>query len=187
MHIICLAHSYVCWGLWITHFAWIISSSLCTPVWHFVLTSANLLGPVCCTSWQYLHTLVVHTLCLDQFYCCHIYTLDHSLFTLGLCTQLHCTVYNCTLASASLGNVFSTIQPWFTCLALIGPLGIAPSSSSSLHLITACWHSPSALQSGLCPKVHIFIKSKYATFWWIPFESIWGENKDTVQAGRFLY
>jgi hypothetical protein len=49
----------------------IMLSSLCTTVRHFVVTSAhNLLGPVCCKTCHYLHTLVVHTLCLDQLYCC---------------------------------------------------------------------------------------------------------------------
>ena len=49
----------------------IMLSSLYTPVQHFVVTSAHtLLDPVCCTTCQYLHTLVVHTLCLDQLYCC---------------------------------------------------------------------------------------------------------------------
>ena len=45
---------------------------LCSPVRHFVVTSAHtLLGPVCCTTWHYpLHTLVVHTLCFEQLYCC---------------------------------------------------------------------------------------------------------------------
>ena len=51
----------------------IMLSSLCTPVEHFVVTSAHtLLGPVCCTTWHYLHTLVVHTLCFDQLYCCTV-------------------------------------------------------------------------------------------------------------------
>ena len=37
----------------------------------FVVMSAHtLLGSVCCTTWHYLHKLVVHTLYLVQLYCC---------------------------------------------------------------------------------------------------------------------
>ena len=63
--------------------------SLYTPIWHFVVPSAHTLpGPVCCATWYYIQTFVVHTLYLDQLY---IYILVQPLYTLRLCTQLHCT------------------------------------------------------------------------------------------------
>jgi hypothetical protein len=41
----------------------IMLSSLCTTKPHFVVTSAHtLFGQVCCTTWHYLHTLVLHIL-----------------------------------------------------------------------------------------------------------------------------
>ena len=82
-HTLCLDQLYSCTA--------IMLSSLCTPVRHFVVTSANnLFGLVCFTTWHYIHTFVVHTLCLDQLYCC-TFILKSSLCSLGDC------VHNCTV------------------------------------------------------------------------------------------
>jgi hypothetical protein len=53
-------------------------------------------------------TLLVHTLCSDQLYCC-TFILSSSFFTLWDSTTVYTTaLYNCTLASASLASVLST-------------------------------------------------------------------------------
>ena len=85
-HTLCFDQLYSC--------TVIMSSSLCTPVRHFVVNSAHtLLRPVCCLTLP-THTRGAHTV-LGSVVLLYIYTLVQSL-------------YNCTLASASLASVFST-------------------------------------------------------------------------------
>ena len=82
-----------------------------------------------------------------------------------------------------------------TCFTLIGPLGVGWTSCCSL--IAACWHSPSALQNGLCKNnveeifwthtqkkteklIPLRLKILFPTFWttnWIKAQKVWlGSN-----------
>jgi hypothetical protein len=116
-NMICVHFTYS--GPECTHFAW--------PIHTYVVTSAHtLLGPGCCKSWNYLvptHTLCVHTV-LGPVVLLYIYTLVQSLFYLGLCTQLHCTIVHSLVPAWPLYCQPITEELWFTCFALIGPSGV---------------------------------------------------------------
>ena len=100
--------------------------------------------------------LLVHALCLARFtvqldttythtvlwsvVLLYIYSLVQSLFTLGLCTQLHCTTVHSLVPAWPLFCQPITEELRFTCFALIGPLGVTRTWSWSL--ITACWPRP---------------------------------------------
>jgi hypothetical protein len=94
----------------------IMLSGLCTPVRHFVWPSFlyNLTLPT--------HTHGAHTV-LGSVVLLYIYTLVKSLFTLGLCTQLHCTTVHSLVPAWPLFCQPITEEILFTCFALIVPLG----------------------------------------------------------------
>ena len=132
MHTLCLAHSY--------NMLKLVDHTLFFDQLYSHNASPSLLYNLRLPT----HTFGAHTV-LWSVVLLYIYILVKSLFTMGLCKQLHCT------------NVHSLVPAWplfcqpiteelpFTCFALIGPLGVLSSSS----LIAAYWHSPSALQNGL--------------------------------------
>ena len=67
------------------------------------------------------HTLVVHTLCSDQLYCCTFILYSGTVL---LCLQLHCTTVHSLLQAWPLFCQPITEDLRFTCFTLIGPLGI---------------------------------------------------------------
>ena len=122
------------------------------------------LRPICYNLTQTTHTCGAHTV-LGSVVLLYIYTLVQSLFTLGLCTQLHCTTVHSLVPAWPLFCQPITEELRFTCFALIGPLSVLRT------LIAACWHSPYALHNGLCKTIrqcywcHKFFscKSMFAT------------------------
>jgi hypothetical protein len=54
----------------------------------------------------------------------YIYTLVQPLFTLRLCTQLHCTTVHLLVPAWPMSCQLITEGLRFTCFALIGPLGV---------------------------------------------------------------
>ena len=111
-------------------------------------------------------------------FCCH--TCTHC--ALISCTAVHLyfipvsvhsgtvyttTLYKCTLASASLASVLSTNHRRPSIYLLRSDSSMRhPHHPTTTSLITACWHSPSALQSGLCKNKQL--GKELSIFLWFP-------------------
>jgi hypothetical protein len=97
----------------------IMLSSLCTPVRHFVVTSAHtLIGLICCTTWKDLHTLVISyanwcyamtiNTCVARTLLGSVVLLYFNPVSVRSRTVYTTALYNCELASDSLASVLST-------------------------------------------------------------------------------
>jgi hypothetical protein len=116
-------------------YAVIMLSSLCTPVRHFVVTSAHtLLGPVCNLTLP-KHICGAHIVFGSVVHSGNVYTT---------------AVYNCTLASASLSTNQRRASIYLICSF----------RRPSAVLKVTCWQSPSALQNGRLKNKICIVKLK---------------------------